>query len=211
MNDSDLIQFTEALISGNRKQASAIAKKYASSQNQIKVFYEQVMKPALYEVGKLWEFNLITVATEHLATSISESVMNELYDVVINSNRVQQKVVLGCMEDEFHQVGVKIIADVFEMHGWDTYFLGSHVPQNEFISYIRSVKPHLIALSLSIYSHFPTLEKMLQACTSEFPELPVIVGGQAFLHGGIPIIKTFKNVVYLKNLEELDNYINQNF
>ncbi len=205
LQDKDVYQ--EALLKGNRKKASEIAKKYGSTHEDIKFLYECIIKPSLYKVGEMWEYNIITVAAEHLATSISESVMNELYENIIAENRTERRVVLGCIENEYHQVGIKMIADVFEMHGWDTFFLGSNIPMNEFIKFTQDNEPHLIALSLSIYSHINNLEAMINKIRETLPGITIIVGGQSFLHGGIEILEKYNHVILLNNISSLEKYI----
>jgi methanogenic corrinoid protein MtbC1 len=205
MQDKELFQ--EALLKGDRRKASKIAKKYGSSHKQIKFLYENIIKPSLYKVGELWEYNIITVAAEHLATSISESVMNELYENIIAENRTERRVVLGCIENEYHQVGIKMIADVFEMHGWDTFFLGSNIPLKEFIDFTLDNEPHLIALSLSIYSHINNLEAMITKIRETLPGITIIVGGQAFLHGGSDVIDKYNHVILLNDISALEKYI----
>jgi len=199
--------FLSALLKGNRKQGSDIAQKYSNSQDDIKLFYEQVVKSSLYKVGELWEYNTISVAAEHLATSLSESVMNELYEMVISENRVSKKAVLGCVENEKHQVGIKMVADIFEMYGWDTFFLGTSIPTSELINYSIDVKPDIIALSLTVYSHLSVLEKMIREIQSQLPETRIIAGGQAFLHGGTEVLKVYPKVKVLKTLSEIENFI----
>lgn len=204
-NDCD--SFLSALLRGDRKFGSEIARKYSNSQDDIKMFYEHIVKTALYKVGELWEYNTITVAAEHLATSLSESIMNELYEKVISEKRVPKKVVLGCVENEMHQVGVKMVADVFEMYGWDTFFLGANIPTSELISYCREIKPDVVALSLSVYSHLPALEKMIRELQYEFPNLQIIIGGQAFQHGGSEISAKYSNVKVFMTLFEIEEFI----
>lgn len=204
-NDQEI--FLKTLLEGNRKAGTELAKRYSSNHENIKLFYETVVKNALYKVGDLWEYNMITVAAEHLATSVSESIMNDLYEVIISDSRLNKKAVLGCIENEYHQVGIKMIADIFEMNGWDTFFLGANIPNREFIDYVKSVQPDIVAISLSIYSHINALEKMIQLCQIELPQVKIIVGGQAFNHGGDTIIAKYSNVQLLKDFDSLEHYI----
>jgi len=152
---------------------------------------------------------MISVAAEHLATSISESIMNELYEKIIADDRVQKKVVLGCVENELHQVGIKMVADICEMNGWDTYFLGANVPASDLIAYSREVKPNLIALSLTVYSHMSALENMIREFQSELPNLQIITGGQAFLHAGNEVLAAYPNVKVFNTLTEIEDFINK--
>ena len=50
----------------------------------IKIIYEKLFKISLYKIGELWEYNKISVATEHLASAIVESILNENYLQIIS-------------------------------------------------------------------------------------------------------------------------------
>lgn len=207
MKNEDTSIFLDALLKGDRKMASKVAKKYSTTPESIKLLYEEIMKTALYKVGELWEYNLISVAAEHLATSISESVMNEIYDKIIADERASKKVVLSCIEGEQHQVGIKMVADIFEMHGWDSLFLGSDVPSSEFISYINETSPELIAISISIYSRMNQLQNLVIELTKLFPNIEIIIGGQAFRHGGKELFKSYNQIRIFENLIDIEKYI----
>ncbi|MFP4065583.1 MAG: B12-binding domain-containing protein [Bacteroidales bacterium] len=196
------------VLEGNRSAASAYIRDLAAQGRGIREIYDTFIKPALYRVGELWETNRITVAEEHIATSITESIMNEFFYDIVSRERVARKVVLGCVENEFHQVGAKMVADIFEMKGWDTFFPGSNVPTNEMVRYIEKQEPDMVALSVSIYSHIPLLEKMLRLIHHRF-DLPVIIGGQAFRYGGKELADKFPHPRYIEDLKELETFIDQ--
>lgn len=56
------------------------------------MLYETIIKKALYEVGELWEYNKISVATEHLASAIVEGILNEFYFKIISSDKINKTV-----------------------------------------------------------------------------------------------------------------------
>ncbi len=195
------------LLSGNRTMCSSIAKDYIANHPSIKGLYENVFKEALYEVGLLWENNKISVAKEHLATAITEGILNELYGNLEVLEKQNKKVILTCVENELHQVGVKMVADIFEMNGWDSYFLGTGIPINELIKYIKEENPRILAISMSIYFNYQQLVKMLELLKLEFPELSIIIGGQAFTHKKDGDFKKIEDIKYISNLYDLDNYL----
>jgi methanogenic corrinoid protein MtbC1 len=206
-------EFLNALLSGNRSKCSELVKNYLNNGVSIEVLYETIIKKALYDVGELWEYNKIGVATEHLASAIVEGILNELYLKIISSDKINKTVIVSCVENEFHQIGIKMISDVFEMNGWNAYFLGANTPTNELISFSKTIRPDVFAISLSIYFHLPILEKMIPIIKKEFPELPILVGGQAFRHGGQDILLKYENVIYKPDLNSTELFIkdfNQN-
>ena len=199
--------FLEALLSGNKRSGSAYIHKLLEQGMAFPIVYEQVIKQALYRVGELWEHNKISVAEEHLATSISEAIMNELFAAIISPHRCSKKVLVGCVEQEQHQVGAKMVADMFESKGWDSYYLGANIPATELINFARQLKPDMIALSVSIYFHMPLFEKMVKTIYSELTSIPILVGGQAFRHGGSDVIERYSNTTLIKDLYDLEIFI----
>ncbi len=202
--------FLKHLIAGDRDVCLNMAKDYKQNNTPIYNLYETVFKNALYKIGELWEYNKITVATEHLSSAIIESILNEFYTELISNNRTNKKAIVACVENEHHQIGIKMISDVFEINGWSSYFLGANTPTNELISFSKSINPDILAVSVSLYFHIPLLEKMIQQIREEFPSLVILVGGQAFLHGGHEILSKHKNVVYKPDLTSAELFI-QNF
>jgi methanogenic corrinoid protein MtbC1 len=209
IRDTDKInsEFLDALLDGNRNVCSKLIFEQRQKGIAIKEIYEYIMKPALYRVGELWEYNKISVATEHLASAIAEAILNDFYPEMISKEKKEKKIIVSCVENEYHQIGIKMVSDIFESNGWSSFFLGANTPTLELISFAKMIKPDMFAFSLSIYSHLPTLEMMIQKTQVEFPETPVLVGGQAFSRGGQDAMKKYSNVIYLNDLYSTDLYI----
>lgn len=209
MKLEDKIQrnFLEALLIGDRFQCSTIVKTLIQNNVPIKDIYENIIKISMYRVGELWEYNKISVATEHLASAISESILNEHYHHIAAQQKINKKVLVACIENEHHQIGIKMISDVFEMNGWITYFLGSNTPTTDLIAFAKTISPDFIAISLSIYFHLPELEKTIKSFSAVFPETPILVGGQAFRHGGQSVLLKYDKVIYQPDLYTTDLYI----
>ncbi|MBE2187839.1 MAG: cobalamin B12-binding domain-containing protein, partial [Candidatus Kapabacteria bacterium] len=199
--------FLDSLLRGDRAYCSQVIKNELKNNPPIFELYEQLIRKSLYEIGELWENNEISTATEHLASAIIEAILNEIYPEVISSEKKDKSVVLTCVENERHQIGIKMVNDVFELNGWKTYFLGTNTPVESLIRFTKEIQPTLLAISVSLYFHLPDLERLILRLNSEFPELIICVGGQAFRHGGDKIISAYTNVVYLPDLNSLNQYL----
>jgi len=200
-------EFVNYLLTGRKKESSAIIFQFLNQNNSFLELYEKLIKKSLYKIGELWEYNKITVAAEHLASAIIETILNELYPKIAKTEKQNKKILLACVENEFHQIGIKIISDIFELNGWNSFFLGANTPTNELIRFAKSINPDIIGLSMSIYFHLPVLENMLLKIKDEFPEIPIIIGGQAFRYGGLEILAKFNNVFYFADSYEIYNSI----
>lgn len=204
-------EFLSALLAGNRQRCAQVVEEYRTDHPAIIDLYEEIFRRSLYEVGSLWENNLISVATEHLSTALVEALLNDLYDQILPETYSDRKIVAACVEGESHRVGAKMVADVFEMYGWNSFFVGADIPTYELLTFLGQVKPDLVALSLSVYFHVPKLEMMLHRIRQHFPELPVVIGGQAFRHGGRELLDRYSGTVYLSDLPAVEHYIRTNW
>lgn len=200
-------EYLTNLLLGNRRECSAIVHRFLNENDSINDLYEKVIKEALYEVGKLWEQNEISVAAEHLATAITEGILNELFEQIISDKRLNKKVVLTCVDNEKHQIGIKMVADVFEMHGWESFFLGTGIPVGELKRYIQQVNPDILAISLSIFFNYQNLLNTLKTVRDEFPELLILIGGQGFNHLNNKDLNKAQGVVYLQDLYVLEQFV----
>lgn len=201
-------EYLQHVLVGDKTNCLNIAKHYLSKNHSLTELYEEVIKEALYDVGRLWESNKISVATEHLATAITEGILNDLYydnNFKVDQNR---RVVLACVENEQHQVGIKMVADAFESYGWETFFLGSGIPTTELIRFIHETKPGILAISLSIYFNYLSLTLMLEKIRIDFPNLEIIIGGQAFNNISAELNSKFTQVKVIPNLYDLNQFIN---
>lgn len=203
----DYTAFLDSLLRGDRTYCSQVIRNELKSNPPVYDLYEKLIRRSLYEIGELWENNKISTATEHLASAIIEAIMNEIYPEVISTEKTDKSVVLTCVENEMHQIGIKMVNDIFELNGWRTYFLGTNTPVDSLVRFTREIQPNLLAISVSLYFHLPDLEKMIQHITDEFPGLKIFVGGQAFRHGGVEVISSYKDVIYLPDLNSLDQYL----
>ena len=200
-------EFLSAIINGNYKESSEIVlRKYDEGLDLITI-YEGIIRKALYEVGNLWEYNRISVATEHMASAISEKVINEVYMKTPSGRSVNRKAIISCIENEAHLIGARMINDIFELNGWDTYFLGANTPAGELIRFSKAAHPHIIAISVSIYFHIPSLIKLIDLIRTELPDIRIVIGGQAFRNGREDILKPYANVLFFPDLPSVDNYL----
>ena len=207
LNNYDFNEFQSYLISGDYEKCSEFINTLLNEDVDIKQIYDGLLKKSLYNIGELWENGKITVATEHLASAIVETIMNDIYLKIIRQNKINKIAVLACTENEFHQIGIKMVNDIFEKNGWHVHFLGASTTTEELISSIGFIHPNIVAISLSIPFNLPLLEKMLTKIRAQYPDLYIFVGGQAFLHGGFEILKKFQNIIYIANLNELDEFL----
>ena len=199
-------EFRDILIIGDRRAASGMIADMIKSSS-VEEVYEDVIKPALYDIGALWEKNKISIATEHRATAITESILNKIFPKISPEKRHSKKVVLGSVEGDSHQVGVKMVGDMFEMNGWDTHYLGANNPLSDLLTFISEENPVMVALSITININIPVLERTIEAVREEFGDMDIVIGGQGLANEGHDIAKKYSRVYYMEDLHDLSDFL----
>lgn len=198
--------FLNSLLIGSRNGCYKVVKEFRKSNLSIIVLYEDIFKNSLYRIGKMWESNKISVAIEHMSTSIVEGLMNELLPEIISLERKNKTIIVSCVENEEHQVGGKMVADIFEKNSWDAKYLGANTPMVELVRFCELEKPDLVCLSLSVYENVQFLLKEITEIR-KVTNVPILIGGQALRNIGIGLCKTLENVLYFEKLKDVENYI----
>lgn len=205
-------RYLEALLAGNRHRCDEILQDQLQQGTALKTVYLELMQRAMYEVGTLWERNLVSVATEHLASATTEVLLTRVYPKLFLQPHKDHRAVIACVPQEQHQIGARMVADFFELHGWHGFFLGANTPTAGLIHLIRERDPDVVGLSMSILFNRPQLEGMLEALGREFPMLDLFLGGRAFqgeagCNAREELMRKFQKLRYFDSLNELEGYL----
>ena len=200
-------RYLELLLEGDRHGCGEIVSRFLNDGIPVRTIYVDLLQRSLYEVGERWEHNRISVAREHLATSVTEFLLHLVYPRIFAAEHCGRTAVVACVANEYHQVGAKMVADILELKGWDSFFLGANTPVTELISLIEEKRPDLLALSLGVYFNLTTFLDSLAVVRQAYPELPIIAGGQAFRWGGREALAGFSGVTCLESIEQLEELV----
>lgn len=206
----DLYQrYIASLLAGDKPACRSVVSGLLDGDVDLKDLYTGLIQRSMYDVGERWEHHKVSVAVEHLATAITEQLLTLVYPRLFARPRVGKSVIISCAVNEFHQLGGKMVADVFELHGWDGYFLGANTPLGGLFDTIEKRLPTVVGLSVSLYANLPAAAHALAELERLFPSLPLMVGGQAFRWGGDVLADQFLSVCCIRSLDELERRIQQ--
>ncbi len=201
--------YLASLLSNDRQRCRAFFEQCLAANAGLRSLYEDLVQRSLYEVGEMWEQGKISVATEHAATAICESLLNLSYPRLFAQPRNGKSAVVSCLANEYHQIGGKMVADLFELHGWRGYFLGANTPVRDLLALIAEKRPDVVALSLASLISLDALVGAATEIRAVFPAMPLLVGGQAFRWGKPERIAQLTGVRCLASLGELEAWIEE--
>lgn len=173
--------FEEALLAGDRRQAAAIIDACLLDGRGLVGAEMHVIQPALYRIGRKWQNNQVSVAQEHLATAIAQSVMALGLMKSQPEPANGRKVPLACVEGNHHAVGLQLVADSFQLSGWEVQYLGANVPTAALVQQVTAWTPHLVGLSIAFAYQLSEVRNAINLLREALgvARPPVIVGGLA--------------------------------
>jgi MerR family transcriptional regulator, light-induced transcriptional regulator len=192
MNNSNLQQsailqplqdgYLMALCLGSSRDADRVVESALDAGVSAGRIYLDIFQPTAYTLGHLWQCNEISVAQEHLATAIIERQMGELHPCFKPQQERQRTIVIGCVEQELHRVGCRMVADFFQRDGWVVHYLGASVPTDSFVAMAREMSADLIGLSSQMTYSLPHVKRFVEALDRHgMAGIPVIAGGMPFI------------------------------
>ena len=184
--DEMLQVFLTLLLHGDTQGCLKVVDQSVKTAEDLKHFYLQVIWPALYRIGQLWESNTISVAEEHVATAIVGRVMAALYPRFALFEITRGKALVSAGPNEFHEVGARMVADFMEMDGWDVTYLGANTPTDVLLNTLKRHKPFVVALSVATVFNLDAARQIIKMINEdqETKDIKVMVGGLAF--SGMP-------------------------
>lgn len=173
-------EYMNALFDRNTKKALFLIQKYLQEGISVTDIYIEILGECMRRVGELWHTAKITVDTEHYCTSTTQMAMAQMYGVIFDHEPKNKTMLCACPGTELHEMGARMVSDLFENDGWDSIYLGAAVPDDALLESVRMNKPDLIALSVTMPQHLIDCKKVVDAIRNEFPEAKIAVGGKAF-------------------------------
>ena len=146
--------------------------------------YRDVLTSILAATGAAWQRGTVAIWEEHLASATVRTIVEILYPGVLKAKAeapdAGRSVLLACPPEESHDLGLRMVADRFDMAGWTTYFLGPDTPVEEIADAAGRLSVHAIVMSSSTHFHRLAVRHAVDYLKQVLPNVDVWVGGPAF-------------------------------
>lgn len=178
----EAMKYLNYLLTTQRIQARDYILNLSNSVS-LEDIYLKIFQPVQREIGRLWQLNRISVALEHYSTAVTQQIMSELYSKIVSKNRIGKKLISASVGTELHELGIKMVTDIFELHGWDTIFLGANTPRNSIASIMEEISPDVVGLSATMIYHIHVIQGIINQLNESNIErkFKIMVGGYPFI------------------------------
>ena len=173
------IKLFSALTEGSLKDTLNIYSSFTST-NSLDQFYERIMTPVMAEIGYLWSEGKLSIATEHVASNIANSLVKVISDENKKSKRDKGKIVLTTPVGEDHNLGCNVLDSFLVSKGFTTYNLSPSTPAESLIEFIKTLKPDALIVSITLEDNIKSGQRMVKKIHEVYKKLPIFIGGLAF-------------------------------
>jgi len=187
--------------------------KLSSAEIDIVTLYTEVLGPALNDM--ICEDDETTcIWHEHVRSSIVRTVVESAYPYLgleIEEAGVEplgKKVMVFCPPEEYHEIGARMAADMFELVGFEVTYVGANTPKEVILSAIGSESPDIAAISVSNSYHIFEAKRTISLLRERAEkDMMVVVGGGAFSEkpesfkevGADRLVNSFQDILELRD------------
>ncbi|MEM7168362.1 MAG: cobalamin-dependent protein, partial [Planctomycetota bacterium] len=148
----------------------------------LRAAYTDVVLPVLQEVGRGWLVGEVSIGEEHFATATTEALLARLQERAPARPQKNLVVVGAALENNDHDIGLRIVMDFFDMDGWRPVFLGAGMPTADLAQALIDFEANLLALTVTLAPQLETAKQLIAFLRhhEETKSIKVLVGGSAF-------------------------------
>ena len=164
---------------------------------------EEIILPAMREVGEMWRTGKISVLDEHLATLAIIEALAVLQSGAEKKTEAERLALVGCAEGELHQLAVMLVRDLLESNGWRVIYFSSPTPLFSFAEAVDRFKPQLVCISITMADNIERARRDYEELrrAADRHHTKVILGGAALTDDAVRA--RFPESIYAGSLQDL--------
>lgn len=166
-------------------------------------FFDKILKPVMYKIGDDWATDKISIAIEHVASNVAQTLVKIIMDKE-NTTKAKKKIMICVPIGEEHHLGCDIIQTYLTSIGYKVFNMRTSLPTESLLNFIEDNKPDIVMISITLEDNLKAGQRLVKRI-KENCKIPVIVGGYALTNQKIPKfgVEVFKN----SSLNELPKII----
>ena len=176
-----IVKYLDFLLKGDRIGCRNIVGEALQTGIPVNVIYTDLFWPVMTEIERLYRDHQVDLLTEHMATRINRSLVDQLQSKLPRSEPRELKMIITCVDDQQEELGAQMCADLFESDGWEVRFLGGGVPNDEIMTMIANWRPDMVFIYGMKPSGAPGVRKLMDT-TRDIGACPKV---RFMLSGGV--------------------------
>lgn len=162
-------------------------------------FFDKILRPVMYKIGEDWANNTISIATEHVASNVAQTLVKIIMDKV-TGNANKKKILICVPLGEEHHLGCDVLETYLSIKGFKVYNMSTSIPAESILSFIEYNNPDIVLISITLEDNISAGQRLVKKIKEQY-DIPILVGGIAFQEEKIH--KFDAKVIHDVNLDEI--------
>ena len=181
-SDALALKYIVACLEGDPARAIRLVLDAARNGMSIEEAYLNVLFPAQKEIGRMWHAAEASIADEHVVTETTRRTMVLLTHEHATSADTEKTILAAAVAGDAHDLGIRAVADFFQVAGWRAISLGSDVPTADLAKAAKFFGAELVVLSTTLSTQLKNLQTSIESIRATCGhDVKIIVGGHAFV------------------------------
>jgi methanogenic corrinoid protein MtbC1 len=171
-------RLVQALLRANSHEGRTIVDQALEDGMSPIAVLDELLAPAMHEVGRRWETGQIGVAHEHLASAASGRVLAGVVPALVAAEPGSRpRVLLAGAQGERHDLGLRMAQSVLDGAGYTVVFAGADLPGAALVDAVAAMQPRLVGIS-SIGAWDPmAARESVRRVLAGHPDVGILLGG----------------------------------
>ena len=146
MPEPFLIRYLQPLLAGRRAECAALVSGALHRGTPAEELLCDALWPAMAQVERLYRDDRINSAVEHLASRINRTLADQLQAHLPRPPASGKRVLVTCADGPHEELGAQMVGDLFQADGWEVFFLGGGVPEDEVLALVGQLRPQVLLI-----------------------------------------------------------------
>jgi methanogenic corrinoid protein MtbC1 len=182
MPEPFLIRYLQPLLGGRRAECFDLVMEALKGGLPAEDLIQGVVWPAMAQVERLFRDDRINTAAEHMACRINRTVADQLQAHLTRRPTNGRRVIIACADGPHEELGAQMVGDLFQADGWEVFFVGGGVPDDEVLAMVGQLRPHALLIFGAIPEAVPNTRALIERIreVGTCPTMNIVVIGGIF-------------------------------
>jgi methanogenic corrinoid protein MtbC1 len=174
-------QLFQALVSGDRQSCRRLVAEATESVGATELARE-VYWSVLDTMNTLFRNDQISMLSYQYGTRLLRSLVDQAQAGYEQGTRRDRTICMFCGESEADDLAAQLVADLAEADGYDVFFGGSGIANDEILAEVNQRRPDVLLLFSSGPRDAPNIRELIDHVrgVNACPQMQIVVGGGIF-------------------------------
>ncbi|MHC4108881.1 MAG: cobalamin B12-binding domain-containing protein [Planctomycetota bacterium] len=172
----------EVLIRGDRAAANELIRETRAAKMSPEELAHDVYWSVLEMLNTLYRADQLATLAHHYATRLLRRLVDQAQAEYEQKPRRQRKILMFCGRADADELEAQLVADLAEADGYEVYFGGAGIANDEILAEIGVQRPDLLLFFASGPSDAPNIRQLIDTIRKidACPNIQIVVGGGVF-------------------------------